>query len=76
MYYQDSDSPVADISWSPNNVKLAVATADRLVLLFDRDGVRRDKFSTKPSDPAAGKKSYVITSTFFTFQMCNIYNVF
>ncbi|XP_045451076.1 intraflagellar transport protein 172 homolog [Melitaea cinxia] len=63
---QDSDSPVADISWSPNNVKLAVATADRLVLLFDRDGVRRDKFSTKPSDPAAGKKSYVITSLAFS----------
>ncbi|XP_047535019.1 intraflagellar transport protein 172 homolog [Vanessa atalanta] len=63
---QDSDSPVADISWSPNNVKLAVATAERIVLLFDRDGVRRDKFSTKPSDPSAGKKSYVITSLAFS----------
>ncbi|CAH0729651.1 unnamed protein product, partial [Brenthis ino] len=63
---QASDSPVADISWSPNNVKLAVATSERLVLLFDQDGVRRDKFSTKPSDPAAGKKSYVITSLAFS----------
>ncbi|XP_050351662.1 intraflagellar transport protein 172 homolog [Nymphalis io] len=63
---QDSDCPVADISWSPNNVKLAVATAERLVLLFDRDGVRRDKFSTKPSDPSAGKKSYVITGLAFS----------
>ena len=58
---------MADICWSPNNVKFAVATADRLVLLFDQDGVRRDKFSTKPADPAAGKKSYVITSKDFHF---------
>ncbi|XP_045766651.1 intraflagellar transport protein 172 homolog [Maniola jurtina] len=63
---QETDSPVADVSWSPNNVKLAVATADRIVLLFDRDGVRRDKFSTKPSDAAAGKKSYVITGLAFS----------
>ncbi|XP_052741813.1 intraflagellar transport protein 172 homolog [Bicyclus anynana] len=63
---QDTDSPVADVCWSPNNVKLAVATAERIVLLFDRDGVRRDKFSTKPSDPAAGKKSYVITCLAFS----------
>lgn len=46
-------------------MKLAVATCERLVLLFDRDGTRRDKFATKPADPAAGKKSYVITSKDF-----------
>lgn len=33
-------------------------------MMFDREGVRRDKFSTKPADPAAGKKSYVITGMF------------
>ncbi|XP_072947774.1 intraflagellar transport protein 172 homolog [Epargyreus clarus] len=63
---QDHDSPIADMSWSPNNVKLAVATCERLVLLFDSEGVRRDKFSTKPADPAAGKKSYVITGLAFS----------
>ncbi|CAF4909041.1 unnamed protein product [Pieris macdunnoughi] len=63
---QDTDSPIADISWSPNNTKLAVATCERVVLLFDRDGIRRDKFSTKPADPSAGKKSYVITSIVFS----------
>ncbi|RVE46188.1 hypothetical protein evm_009146 [Chilo suppressalis] len=63
---QDTESPIADIAWSPNNVKLAVATCERLVLLFDREGVRRDKFSTKPADPAAGKKSYVITGITFS----------
>ncbi|CAG5025520.1 unnamed protein product [Parnassius apollo] len=61
---QGCDCPVADISWSPNNVKLAVATNERQILLFDREGTRRDKFSTKPADSAAGKKSYVITSTY------------
>lgn len=62
MLLQDYESPIADISWSPNNVKLAVAIHERVVLLFDRDSVQRDKFSTKPADPAAGKKSYFITS--------------
>lgn len=41
-----------------------MATCERVVYLFDREGVRRDKFNTKPADPAAGKKSYVITSKF------------
>ncbi|XP_013140063.1 PREDICTED: intraflagellar transport protein osm-1, partial [Papilio polytes] len=63
---QGCDSPIADLSWSPNNVKLAVATNERQILLFDLDGTRRDKFSTKPADPAAGKKSYVITSISFS----------
>ncbi|XP_061715257.1 intraflagellar transport protein 172 homolog isoform X2 [Cydia pomonella] len=66
MEAQEGESPIADICWSANNVKLAVATCERQVLLFDRDGVRRDKFSTKPADPAAGKKSYVITSLAFS----------
>ncbi|XP_013172557.1 PREDICTED: intraflagellar transport protein osm-1 [Papilio xuthus] len=63
---QGCDSPIADLSWSPNNVKLAVATCERQILLFDLDGTRRDKFSTKPADAAAGKKSYVITSISFS----------
>ncbi|XP_053606177.1 intraflagellar transport protein 172 homolog [Plodia interpunctella] len=63
---QGCENPVADISWSPNNVKLAVATCERVVMLYDRDGVRRDKFSTKPAEPTAGKKSYVITSICFS----------
>ncbi|CAK1556183.1 unnamed protein product [Leptosia nina] len=62
----DSDSPIAAISWSPNNAKLAVATSERLVYLFDRDGTRRDKFSTKPADPSAGKRSYIINSIMFS----------
>lgn len=43
-----------------------MATYDRLILLFDEKGDRRDKFSTKPSDPANGKTSYVIRGIYFS----------
>lgn len=38
------------MDWSPNGKKLAVANADRVILLFDETGKRRDKFATKPID--------------------------
>lgn len=41
---------VTALCWSTNGKKLAVCTADRVVLLFDEDGNRKDKFSTKPID--------------------------
>lgn len=34
-------------------------------MLFDEKGEKRDKFSTKPSDPEAGKKSYLVTAIAF-----------
>lgn len=37
-------------AWSPNNQKLAVCNDDRVVLLFDEAGVKRDKFPTKPAE--------------------------
>ncbi|KAJ3290304.1 hypothetical protein HK104_006864 [Borealophlyctis nickersoniae] len=44
---------VTAVAWSPNNQKLAVATADRIIQLFDETGERKDKFATKPGDPKA-----------------------
>jgi len=38
------------MAWAPNNSKLAVCTVDRVVLLFDEQGEKRDKFATKPAD--------------------------
>lgn len=38
------------ITWSPNNLKLAVCNAERIILLFDEKGEKRDKFPTKPAD--------------------------
>lgn len=45
---------------------MAVATADRSIILFDENGEKRDKFTTKPSDSANGKTSYVIRSIAFS----------
>ncbi|XP_065359796.1 intraflagellar transport protein 172 homolog [Calliphora vicina] len=63
---QEHINRIAGLSWSPNHKKLAVATADRHILLFDELGERRDKFSTKPSNPANGKHSYVIRGLAFS----------
>lgn len=43
-----------------------MATADRHILLYDDAGERRDKFSTKPSNPVNGKQSYVIRGLAFS----------
>lgn len=57
---------MAGLAWSPNQQKLAIATADRHILLYDDAGERRDKFSTKPANPANGKNSYVIRGLAFS----------
>lgn len=57
---------MSGIAWSANQKKLAVATADRAILLFDDAAERRDKFSTKPNDPANGKASYTIRAVAFS----------
>lgn len=54
------------LAFSPNGEKLAIATCDRQILLYDEKGERKDKFSTKPSDPEAGKKSYLVTAVAFS----------
>lgn len=63
---QENEYKIVGLSWSPNNHKLAIATSDRQIFLFDDKGEKRDRFSTKPVDPEAGKKSYVITGITFS----------
>ena len=41
---------VTAMCWSSNAKKLAICTVDRIVVMFDENGVRKDKFSTKPAD--------------------------
>lgn len=36
------------------------------MIFFDEAGKKRDKFSTKPADSEAGKKSYIIKSIAFS----------
>lgn len=63
---QDGACKVTSLAWSPNNTKMAVVTMDRVVILYDELGERRDKFSTKPSNPQAGKKSYLVKGLAFS----------
>lgn len=50
VFFQDGAAKVTCMAWSYNNAKFAVCTVDRVVLLYDEHGERRDKFSTKPAD--------------------------
>lgn len=36
--------------WAPKIIRFAVCTVDRVVLLYDEQGEKRDKFSTKPAE--------------------------
>jgi intraflagellar transport protein 172 len=55
---------VTALCWSPNGKKLAVCTSDRIVLMYDDEGNRRDKFSTKPVEK--GPKNYVVRDMVFS----------
>ncbi|XP_030054442.1 intraflagellar transport protein 172 homolog [Microcaecilia unicolor] len=63
---QDGAAKVTCMAWSQSNAKFAVCTVDRVVLLYDEHGERRDKFSTKPADAKYGKKSYVVKGMAFS----------
>uniref|UniRef100_A0A2K6RB56 Intraflagellar transport protein 172 homolog n=1 Tax=Rhinopithecus roxellana TaxID=61622 RepID=A0A2K6RB56_RHIRO len=63
---QDGAAKVTCMAWSQNNAKFAVCTVDRVVLLYDEHGERRDKFSTKPIDMKYGRKSYIVKGMAFS----------
>uniref|UniRef100_A0A8C9HWM4 Intraflagellar transport protein 172 homolog n=1 Tax=Piliocolobus tephrosceles TaxID=591936 RepID=A0A8C9HWM4_9PRIM len=63
---QDRAAKVTCMAWSQNNAKFAVCTVDRVVLLYDEHGERRDKFSTKPIDMKYGRKSYMVKGMAFS----------
>ncbi|XP_058470061.1 intraflagellar transport protein 172 homolog [Solea solea] len=63
---QEGAAKVTCMSWAPNNAKFAVCTVDRVVLLYDEQGERRDKFSTKPLDAKYGKQSYTVNDMAFS----------
>ncbi|XP_072218456.1 intraflagellar transport protein 172 homolog [Leuresthes tenuis] len=63
---QEGSAKVTCTAWAPNNAKFAVCTVDRVVLLYDEQGERRDKFSTKPLDSKYGKQSYMVNDMVFS----------
>jgi intraflagellar transport protein 172 len=52
----DGIAAITSLAFSPNNAKLAVVTADRVIHLFDETGERRDRFSTKPAEKVRQSK--------------------
>ena len=50
MWHQEGAAKITAMAWAPNNSKLAVCTADRVIVLYDEQGEKRDKFATKPVD--------------------------
>ena len=47
---QESMNKITACAWSPNNRRLAIVAADRIVQLYDENGTKRDKFATKAAD--------------------------
>ena len=50
---------VTALCWAPNNMRLAAVPTDRIVHLFDENGERRDKFSTKPADSKVRRRATI-----------------
>ncbi|XP_071116630.1 intraflagellar transport protein 172 homolog isoform X1 [Haliotis cracherodii] len=63
---QDGAAKICAIAWALNNNKMAVCTSDRVILLYDEQGEKRDKFSLKPADSKYGKKSYTVKGLAFS----------
>ena len=69
---QDGAARVAAVAWAPSNKKFAVATADRVVQLYNDLGEKKDKFSTKPADPNVKPAAvFIFSLTFFIFSVCS-----
>jgi intraflagellar transport protein 172 len=47
---KDSIEKITWICWSPNNLRMAAVTTNRVVYLYDEKGEQREKFTTKPAD--------------------------
>lgn len=55
---------VTAVCFSPNNRRFAVCGADRVIKLFDEQGIGHDKFSTKPADKL--QKLYIVRAICFS----------
>lgn len=56
---------ITAIDWCPSALRLAVATVDRYIVLFDENGTVKDKFSTKPGD-RKGPRNYIVRGLAFS----------
>mmetsp|Transcript_2625 Transcript_2625/g.6756 ORF Transcript_2625/g.6756 Transcript_2625/m.6756 type:complete len:1758 (-) Transcript_2625:76-5349(-) len=60
----DAMSKVTSISWSSNMTRMGTVGADKIVQLFDENGEKQDRFSTKPADKAA--RTYIVKAIEFS----------
>jgi hypothetical protein len=59
---------VTAVCWAPNGKRLAICTTDRVVQMFDEDGVPKDKFFTKPADKVSSQTIFrIFPSCHFTY---------
>uniref|UniRef100_A0A0K0F112 Intraflagellar transport protein osm-1 (inferred by orthology to a C. elegans protein) n=1 Tax=Strongyloides venezuelensis TaxID=75913 RepID=A0A0K0F112_STRVS len=63
---QLTSAKIPSISWSLNNKKLAIATKDRNIYLFDATREQKDRFHAKPIESKYGKNSFTITAITFS----------
>ncbi|CAH8607286.1 unnamed protein product [Heterobilharzia americana] len=63
---QECEAKVQCIAWSPNNKKLAICTSDRLVIVFDENGERRARFSTKTVNSKTSGKYFQVNGVAFS----------
>lgn len=61
----DGLQKVTSLCWSPDGKKIALASVDRIVSLFDDEGNKKDKFQTKPATEK-GPKTYMIKDMIFS----------
>ncbi|TPX36361.1 hypothetical protein SmJEL517_g01621 [Synchytrium microbalum] len=60
----DQPARITAMAWSPNNERLAICGADRIIQLFDDKGERKDRFATKPADPKTAKSYQIVAMAF------------
>eukprot|EP00003_Mantamonas_plastica_P015802 TRINITY_DN2657_c1_g2_i19.p1 TRINITY_DN2657_c1_g2~~TRINITY_DN2657_c1_g2_i19.p1 ORF type:complete len:1260 (+),score=465.50 TRINITY_DN2657_c1_g2_i19:139-3918(+) len=56
---------VTSMCWSPDGMRLAVVTTNRIVMLFDQNYELRDKFATKPAKKD-GPKTFTVREMVFS----------
>ena len=60
----DGMQKIAALAWSQNSKRYAVATADRVIHLYNEKGERQDKFTTRPAEK--DNKSYIVRAICFS----------
>lgn len=68
----DGITKVTALCWAPSGKKLAMCTTDRVVVMFDDEGNRRDRFSTKPADKVRTSRSCSNSVFYLMIRYCYV----